>query len=643
MRFLPLPITLLLVALAGALVLLPGSGGPFMLDDFANVANATAFQAESWDIDAFKRAVLTNNSGPTGRPVSTLSFVLNAASYGIDPFSLKLTNIFLHAVTAVLVALLILQVFRLAGAPPGTTRLMTGLVGLAWSVHPIALTSTLYVVQRMNLLAALFTLAALLAYMQGRRWLFSAQLKAVAWFALATVLWVLGVFSKENALLLPAYIVLLEWLLYRFQDDNGNTSTRWRRLVLATTAAGLVLVVAFILLSWGRWAGGYETRGFSLLERLMTESRVLWQYISMVLLPSHERLGLFLDDIQLSKGLFTPPTTALALFGLAGLVALAVALRKRLPLVSFGLLFFLAGHLMESTVFPLEIAFEHRNYLPALGVLLALGELLHRASVRLEVRLVAWFPLLAFCAFLAIFSTIRSTHWADEYLLAQLEAQHHPQSARALTHLGAVNVAFAHRAHVNGDPDWSEFYFSEAVKQFEDAVQANPNARTPLFAWLVNAHLLDREFPEFAYTELIHRLRHGVPTPDTPEALDQLFRCLEHFCRPLARKLDELLQAALQNPRLRGRDRSEIMVVAGKFFRDVRKQPDWALYWFGQAAVNTPAHPRFRIFFVRQLVAMERYADAREEIAKIVSVDTFGVYSRDIAELRAAIPTSDNQ
>lgn len=638
MRFLPFPLALLLVALAGILVLLPGSGGPFLLDDFANIAHASAFQVENWDWEAIKRAVLTNNSGPLGRPVSTLSFVLNAATFGIDPLSLKLTNIFLHAITAVLAALVVLRLFRLTSSSLASARLMAVLVGLAWSVHPIALTSTLYVVQRMNLLAALFTLAALLAYMQGRRWLFSERIRAGLWFAFAALLWLLGVLSKENALLLPLFIVLLEWLIYRFQDDTGNANVNWRRFVLLTTAAGFAVLVFFIVSNWGRWAAGYETRGFSLVERLLTESRVLWQYIGMVLAPSHERLGLFLDDIQLSKGLFAPLSTFFALCGLAGLVAIAISARKKLPLLSFGLLFFLAGHLMESTIFPLEIAFEHRNYLPAIGLLLALAATLQVAAARLEVPLVAWFPLLAFCAFLAIFATIRSIHWGDQYLLVQLEAQHHPQSARALTELGAVYVAFAHRAHVQEDGDWTEFYFTEAAAQFENAIQADPHIRSPLFAWMLNAHLLERQFPDAAYAQLLQRLRHGAPTSDTPGALDQIFQCLEHICRALAPRLDELLQAALQNPRLKGRTRSETMVVAGKFFRDVRKEPEWALYWFGQAAATSPGQLRFRLFLARQLVAMERYADAREEVAEIVARDAFGVYSQDVNQLLADVP-----
>lgn len=638
MRFLPFPLALLLVALAGVLVLLPGSGGPFLLDDFANIAHASAFQAETWNWEAIRHAVLTNNAGPLGRPVSTLSFVLNAALQGIDPYTLKLTNIFLHAIAAVLTALVALRLFSLAGSSPGSARLMALLVGLAWSVHPIALTSTLYVIQRMNLLAALFTLAALLAYMHGRCWLFSAYAKAGVWFALAALLWLLGVLSKENALLLPVFIVLLEWLVYRFHDDTGNTNIIWRRVVLWTTACGLAVLVFFIVSNWGRWLAGYETRSFSLAERLLTETRVLWQYIGMVLAPSHERLGLFLDDIQLSTGLFTPPSTLFALCGLGGLVTLAIAVRDKLPLLSFGLLFFLAGHLMESTVFPLEIAFEHRNYLPAIGLLLALTATLQAAAARLEVPLVAWFPLLAFCAFLAIFATIRSAHWGDQYLLVQLEAQHHPQSARALTELGAANTAFAHRARANGAEDWTEFYYTEAVAQFESAIQVDTDARSPLFSWLLNAHLLERHFPDAAYAELLRRLRHGAPTPDTPGALDQIFHCLEHVCRGLAPRLDELLQAALQNPRLKGRTRSETMVVAGKFFRDVRKNPEWALYWFGQAAATSPRQLRFRLFLARQLVAMERYADAREEIAEIVANDAFGVYSRDVNQLLADIP-----
>ncbi|MCZ7654258.1 MAG: hypothetical protein M5R42_08160 [Rhodocyclaceae bacterium] len=122
----------------------------------------------------------------------------------------------------------------------------------------------------------------------------------------------------------------------------------------------------------GQWLwAGYALRDFSAVERMLTEGRVLWFYLGLILFPRLEALGLYHDDIAVSTGLIAPWTTLLALVGLFGLIWLAWRLRLRMPLTAFGLAWFLIGHGLESTFLPLEIAHEHRNYVPLFGILLA--------------------------------------------------------------------------------------------------------------------------------------------------------------------------------------------------------------------------------------------------------------------------------
>ena len=92
----------------------------------------------------------------------------------------------------------------------------------------------------------------------------------------------------------------------------------------------------------------------------------------MIVAPDGRWFTLYHDDITLSRGLLEPWTTLPAALGIAGLIAAAWLARRRAPVAGFGIAFFLGGHLLESTVLPLELAFEHRNYLPAFGPLLAL-------------------------------------------------------------------------------------------------------------------------------------------------------------------------------------------------------------------------------------------------------------------------------
>ena len=159
---------------------------------------------------------------------------------------------------------------------------------------------------------------------------------------------------------------------------------------------------------------------------------MLWFYLGLILLPRLEALGLYHDDIPLSIGLLNPSTTLPAWLGLASLVWLAWWLRRRAPLVSFGIVWFFIGHAMESTVLPLEIAHEHRNYVPLFGLLLAAAALLSRAleagGTRRTVGLALAGVVLLYFPFV---TALRAHQFGDDVRRTQIEAQHHRGSARA--------------------------------------------------------------------------------------------------------------------------------------------------------------------------------------------------------------------
>ena len=123
-------------------------------------------------------------------------------------------------------------------------------------------------------------------------------------------------------------------------------------------------------------SAGYAGREFSLEERLLTQGRLLWRYLAWILLPNITDMGFQHDDIPISTGLFQPLTTLLSLIAWVVLLALSFVLRRRYPLLLLYVLFFLVGHSMESTILPLEMVYEHRNYLPSMPVCLLLASIL---------------------------------------------------------------------------------------------------------------------------------------------------------------------------------------------------------------------------------------------------------------------------
>jgi len=433
-----------LLLLACALAYVPGLGGPLFFDDIPNLGDNTLLDFDGRRFDDWRAAVLSNDSGVLHRPVAMLSFAANRVAAGeLSPLALKGTNLAIHlAIGALLYSLFLalLAAPALAARLPERERPLLALLGAAlWLLHPLHVSTVLYAVQRMTQLSALFTVAGLLLFTRYRlRW---AARGAGAGELLAAALWLLllgaaAVLSKENGALLPWLLVVVEVCLFR--GLWAGAARPWlRRGGWLLLALPLLLVALLFTLDPGLLDVRYARREFSLEERLLTQARLLWHYLGWLALPDIRAMGFFHDDIAVSRGLWSPPTTALALAAWAGALLAALALRRRLPLLLFALLFFLVGHSLESSVWPLELVFEHRNYLPAMGPAL----LLAAALVGLSQRLVWWRPPLAgavLCLLLALLLGLRAWAWSDDVTLARQNVVNHPDSPRANFFYGQV-------------------------------------------------------------------------------------------------------------------------------------------------------------------------------------------------------------
>ena len=103
---------------------------------------------------------------------------------------------------------------------------------------------------------------------------------------------------------------------------------------------------------------------FTMTERLLTEMRVLVYYMSQLFYPVPTRLSID-HDIVISTSLIHPWTTLPAGLFLIALTITGVVVLEKHPLIGFSILFFLINHVIESSIIPLELIFEHRNYLPS--------------------------------------------------------------------------------------------------------------------------------------------------------------------------------------------------------------------------------------------------------------------------------------
>src|SRR5579875_1694518 len=175
------------------------------------------------------------------------------------------------------------------------------------------------------------------------------------------------------------------------------------------------------------WAG----RTFTLGQRLLTEPRVLVDYLHWTLLPDPGTLSLYHDEIVTSTGLFTPWTTLPSIALLAALIAIAVWLRNRLPLVALGIGWFFASQLLTATIVPLELVYEQRMYFGSIGVLLAVFSLLLGLRNRIRLPLARGTVIALLLLLYASVTYLRAQEWSNPLRLAIAEANRHPTSARA--------------------------------------------------------------------------------------------------------------------------------------------------------------------------------------------------------------------
>lgn len=416
----------------------PSLHGPFLFDDFPNLAALTSIDhVSSWrDLGIY----LSQPRSFPGRPLSMLSFLLQKSDWPAHPFPFKVANLALHLVCGVLVYLLVLRVARhwLAGkfsadALHARAQLAALLAAAAWLLNPIQLSGVVLVVQRMTLLMALFVLLGLLAYLHGLLCNRLSSWRRGIWMGLGLgVCMGLSFLCKENGILLPLYALALDATVLRSATPRLPGPLQWLRRLLIWP----VVLFVFSYLLWivpGAW-GHHGIRDFTLGERLLTEPRILASYLDKIFLPRFGLYGLYHDGYTISHGLLSPWTTLPCIVVLLGMLATAFLGLRRWPLLALAVLWYLGGQLLESSTVMLELYFEHRNYVPLIGVFMALSmavaQMAHTSRRRLVIGVTGLW--LAACC---ITTALSARTYASEDVLALTWASAQPQSMRAQAYL----------------------------------------------------------------------------------------------------------------------------------------------------------------------------------------------------------------
>jgi len=389
------------------------------------------------------------------RFVPFYSFATNYHFHQYDVFGYHMVNFAIHIINAWLVYLLVNLLFctpRLKDSLLVKFKVSLALMAaLIFVAHPLQTQAVTYISQRFASLATLFYVACLCFYLSGRireksRW---------AFFLGALVCAVLGMLSKQITLTIPLSILLCEFIFF--------THRRGKEWIYALGLLPLVLVVPAIYsfeferlnvtdIPSGSCDGEMITTG----NYFLTQWRVLTTYLRLFIWPVNQILDY---DFHLSPGLWHGPTLAAGLF-LSALIFAAFKLRRNYPLLCFGILWFFVTHLVESSIIVIKhVIFEHRMYLPMVGLSIFASTFLHLAIKNDKKRMIIGSLIIAI---LGVLTFQRNFIWRDEFSLWEDNLKKTPYKARSYISLGI--------AHIRAD-QWDQ-----ALPYLDQAIALNPKA-----------------------------------------------------------------------------------------------------------------------------------------------------------------------
>ncbi|RDS84531.1 hypothetical protein DWU98_00720 [Dyella monticola] len=482
-----------------ALMFWPAVSGGFIFDDYPVFAENPAVHISHWHWEKWQALWIWSQAN-IQRPLAMSSYALNYALGGSE-FSFKVTNLCIHLFNAFLVFLLARHLLRrcwnMQTSLPKRLDYWSLGIATAWAVHPLQVSAVMYVVQRMELLGFTFTLLALLAYSRARQRQMRRE-HAWPWLLLCITAVIIGYNCKETVILVPAYALLLELTVFRFEAQQAAIHRAWKLGYTVGTALGFVVVVAYLLPHYASPVY-YVGRHFDATQREFTQLRVLCMYLAWAVLPLPRELHFYYDNYPASTGLFDPLSTLWSGLFLIGLAGLAITLHRRRPLFALGIGWFFLAHALTSSTLSLELVFEHRNYPALFGVSLAIADLFWIASQRLRSNVPAAVAIM-FMLNLCFLTLLRAATWGSPFQLALSLVQSNPGSARAAEDLARRYVAMS-----NDNP--TNPLYAMGIRELERATQLNSATALPEEALLSQIALHPGPSPTPWWISLQHKLQ----------------------------------------------------------------------------------------------------------------------------------------
>lgn len=654
---------ILFLAIAAA-VYWTGLQGSYLFDDYPNIVDNQGVQPPDASLPSLINAALSSPASEFKRPLASLSFAINYLISGLDPFWMKVTNLVIHLLNGLLVFLLarVLLLVQEKDAPMadrfppvevGIARVgvVGALVAGGWLLLPINLTGVLYVVQRMESMANLFVLIGLFGYVSGRRLMlasasassapgrgnfgFSAYFRGfVLCFTSVTIPTALGLLAKETAVMLPLYALLTEWALFQFGESvenkpfPGAAHAKTPRRDLRVVGLYLLVLVLPMLLGLVWLVPGllkpetWASRDFTLGTRLLSEARIVVDYIAWTLLPMPNALSFYHDDFRISIGLTTPWSTLGSIAFLIIFIGAAIWLRSRKPLVSLGMALFLGCQLLTGTILPLELIYEHRNYFASFGLLMAVVPMLAvpcnrpfalPRHVLLGGLFLCWTALTA----------LTSYAWGDPLRLAEDLASRAPDSPRSQYELGRTYIIYSHYAPTSP-------FTALAYAPLERSAALPGSSILPEQALIFMNAKMHLPLKDSWWRSLIAKLKAHTPGVQDESSLGALTQCArENHCHLPRDRMVDAFMAALAHPHPSAR----LLATYGDYAWNVLNDKELGIHMTREAIETSPNEAAYQITLARMMLALGRLDEASQALQQLERLNIGGRLNNSLEPL----------
>ena len=456
-----------IIVVLGVLIYVNTLDVPFYLDDYRELAASPLIKSFSY---LFRHIAAGGIGGLISRNFGYLTFAFNYQIGDLNVVGYHLVNIAIHLMAALalysFVCLTLRTPFFSDNQGYETVENRVGYIALATALlfvaHPLQTQAVTYIVQRFASLAALLYLASMNCYVRARLNMNKPEKPLpliCAWFVAAIVAALLAFMSKQNTVTLPLMIILYEFMFF-------TKDLKKKAAVLCICCAVAVAGMAILFVAAGKPAGellaGLDRAttaepGFSRLDYLATQLRVLVTYLRLLIFPVGQQLDYYfpLYTSFLNRDVLMSAILLSALFA-GALYCMVLSRRKEcrygdasplFRLTAFGIFWFFVALSVESSIIPItDVIVEHRMYLPSAGIFMAVT-----ACVSLfggTGRLGAGWPRTSVLAgtalvvlILGVMAVARNQVWRDDVGFWEDNASRSPLNARVLNNLAQAKLA----------------------------------------------------------------------------------------------------------------------------------------------------------------------------------------------------------